>query len=87
MRINPSLYINKEEGNLQNLKNDEKKAGEIFEKMLLQEMIKGMYKTTKLEEESSMEKDFYQEQMIDILSNKIVEAKALNIKEKIFKDL
>lgn len=87
MKINTSLNISKQELNLKNLENDKEKAGEIFEKMFLQEMIKGMYKTTKLEEEeSSVENDFYQEQMIDILSDKIVEAKALNIKEKFFKD-
>jgi Rod binding domain-containing protein len=87
MKINTSLNISKQEQQLKNIEKDKEKAGEIFEKMLLQEMIKGMYKTVKFEEEeSSVENDFYQDQMIDILSDKIVEAKALNIKEKLFKD-
>ena len=87
MKINASLNINRQEQSLQELEKDQEKAGEIFEKMFVQEMIKGMYKTTQFEEkEHSIEDDFYQEQMIDILSDYIVKAKVLNIKERLFKE-
>lgn len=82
MEINPSLNISYQDQQIQKLKQDEEKAGEIFEKILLQKMMKEMYKTTELNEKPSMEKEFYQEQMIDILSDKIVESRALRLKEK-----
>lgn len=87
MEIHPNLNVMKNDYQIDKMKEDKEKAGEIFEKIFLDKMIKGMYKTTSFEDESSMEKDFYEEQMIDTLSNKIIESKLINLREKYLKDL
>ncbi len=71
---------------LENLRQDNnEKAGEIFEKIFVKEMLKGMYETTQFEnEEKQMGKDLWQEMGIDILSDKIVDSNILGMKEKYF---
>lgn len=85
MEINPSLNIYNTKQQVQQAKQNQEKAGELFEKIFTKEMLKGMYKSTQFQvEESAMEKDLYQEMTIDILSDTIVNSNILGIKEKYF---
>lgn len=85
MEINPSLTIYNTQRQIEQVKQDNEKSGELFEKIFTKEMFKGMYKTTQFrQEESAAEKDLYQEMTIDILSDTIVNSNILGIKEKYF---
>lgn len=79
----PSLGQYTGEQRIQKIQRDQKQAEDLFKKFLLEEMVKQMYKTTQFDDqESSFEKDFYREQLIRTLTDRIIERDVFSTTKK-----
>lgn len=83
MKVNPSLNFYSSEQQIQKLQKDHEQAETIFKKLLLEEMVKQMMKTTQMDQkETSLAEDFYQEQWIRTLTDQIIDRDLLSSIQK-----
>ncbi len=79
----PSLGMYMGDRQIPEISKDQKQAEDLFKKLLLEEMVKQMYRTTRLDgRDPSLEEEYYQEQFVRTLTDKVLEAGIFNANKK-----
>lgn len=79
----PSLGMYMGDRQIPEISKDQKQAEDLFKKLLLEEMVKQMYRTTRLDgRDPSLKEEYYQEQFVRTLTDKVLEAGIFNANKK-----